>query len=370
MSGLKCLWLISASSVFACAAADPTTPAPKETERLGSTSSALGTAAPGRGCMTSVAGGGWSNGFLPQSTEALTLTFGNWPYGQDAQGHPLIDAVVGLSNGPAQRFSDLGPIVRFNANGGIDARDGDRYVGNFPYITGEPFEVQMSIDISSHRYSVWVRHNDAIGKPFELLANNLAFRSEQQAVTRLDNVGSFVDSASGNLEACSFRYEAPGQCVVSQPGSWDSRAFPLRGGHFLLEFDALPATRDGSPTLDAVIGAAQGVPNTFSSLAPIVRFRPDGKLDARNGSVYAADVDFTYANTTSYHISMDIDAAGGRYSVSVRDPNVDPCAPPTVLARDYAFRSEQAQTTAFDHLGQFVDNDAGALYVCSLNVIY
>jgi hypothetical protein len=27
-------------------------------------------------------------------------------------------------------------------------------------------------------------------------------------------------------------------------------------------------------------------------------------------------------------------------------------------------------TTTFDHLGQFIDNDAGALYVCSLNIIY
>jgi hypothetical protein len=320
--------------------------------------------------MTMMAGGGWSNGFLPQSTEGLTLTFRNWPSGLDGQGRPLIDAVVGLSNGPAAQFSDLGPIVRFNANGGIDARDGDHYVGNFPYITGEPFEVQMSVDISAHRYSVWVRHNDSDVKPFELLASNLAFRTEQQAVTRLDNVGSFVDSASGSLQSCAFRYAAPSQCVVSHSASWDSRAFPLHGGHLLLEFDALPATRDGSPTLDAVIGAAQGVPGAFGDLGPTVRFRPDGKLDARNGSAYAADVDFTYADTTSYHVSMDIDAAAGRYSVSVRDPNLDPDAPPTVLAHDYAFRSEQAQTTAFDHLGQYVDSEAGTLYVCSLNVIY
>jgi hypothetical protein len=27
-------------------------------------------------------------------------------------------------------------------------------------------------------------------------------------------------------------------------------------------------------------------------------------------------------------------------------------------------------TTTFDHLGQFIDNDAGALYACSLNTIY
>jgi hypothetical protein len=305
----------------------------------------------------------------------LTLTFRNYPGGQDAEGRRLIDGVVGLSNGPAQHFTDLGAIVRFNPDGAIDARDGDHYVGSFPYVTGEPFEVEMSIDITSHRYTVWARHADSPAKPFELVAGNLAFRTEQQAVTRLDSVSSFIDSQTGTLDSCDFRYAAPEQCTVSYrqdstPDTWQSRAFPQRGGHFQLQFDALPATRDGSATLDAVIGAASGAPSAFTNLGAILRFRPDGKLDARNGSTYAADLDFPYTSVTSYHVNMDIDADQGRYSVLVKNLETDPNAPPVMLAHDYAFRSEQATTHAFDHLGQFIDSGEGALYMCSLVILY
>lgn len=360
--------------VVGCAATDPSAPQRDASESVGAQRSAMGVVAPSSGCVSATAGGGWVNAFLPQSTLGLTLTFRNWPRGLDAQGHPLIDGVVGLSNGPARRFTDLGPIVRFNPNGYIDARDGDHYTGGFPYITSEPFQVQMSVDVTSHRYTVYARHADSPGKPFELVASNLAFRTEQQAVTRLDNVGAFIDSQTGSLDNCEFLYQAPEQCTVSYqdastPDSWRSRAFPARGGHFQLDFDALPASRDGSPTLDAVIGAAKGAPTAFSKMAVIVRFRPDGKIDVRNGSTYAADVDFPYASVTSYHVNMDIDATRGRYSVTVKN-NETPNAAPTLLARDYAFRTEQAATTSFDHLGQFIDGGAGAVYVCSLAILY
>ncbi len=375
MKGCAGAVALVALGVVGCAATDPAGPQRESNESVGTQRSAMGVVASSRGCVSAVAGGGWVNAFLPQSTLGLTLTFRNWPSGVDAQGHPLIDGVVGLSNGPAGSFGDLGPIVRFNPDGYIDARDGDHYAGGFPYITGEPFQVQMSVDLTTHRYTVYARHTDAPAKPFELVASNLAFRSEQQAVERLDNVGAFIDSQTGSLDNCEFRYEAPEQCTVSYreastPDSWRSRAFPARGGHFQLDFDALPASRDGSATLDAVVGAAQGAPTTFSQLAAIVRFRPDGKIDARNGSTYAADVDFPYASVTSYHVSMDIDTTRGRYSVTVKNNEADPDAAPTLLAHDYAFRAEQASTTSFDNLGQFIDGGEGAVYVCSLTILY
>jgi hypothetical protein len=366
--------VLTALCVVGCGTTDPSASEATEMESVGTQQAAMGVVAPSRGCLEATAGSGWNNAFLPQSTLGLTLTFRNWPGGGDAQGHPVIDGVVGLSNGPAARFADMGPIVRFNPNGYIDARDGDHYAGAFPYKTSEPFEVQMSVDIEQHHYTVYVRHTDALNKPWELLASNLAFRTEQQSATRLDNVGSFIDAPGGSLQSCGFSYQAPEQCTVSYqdattPDTWRSRAFPARSGRFQLDFDALPASRDGSPTLDAVIGASLGAPTSFSKLGTIVRFRPDGKLDARNGATYAADADFSYANTTSYHVNMDIDTVQHRYSVTVKN-NETPDAAPTLLARDYAFRTEQAATSSFDHLGQFIDGGQGAVYVCSLAILY
>lgn len=339
-------------------------------EGLGDATSALGSAVGGHGCDTpAVAGAGWSNSFFPQSTQSFDVMFRAYPQGSDEAGRPLIDGVVGLSNEPATGFTSLGPIVRFNAQGYIDARNGDIYAGAFPYRSFEPYELQLSVDVPSHTYSVWVRHLDAIAKPFELLASRFAFRTQQSSVTRLANVGRFIDSPEGQLQTCAFRYSAPTACSVSRAGAWLGRAFPSKTSRFKLEFDALPAAGP-SGTVDAVIGAASGNPTRFTSLAAIVRFRPDGTFDARNGATYTADTVLSYRDATSYHVTLDIDPARGRYSVFVKDSTSDPEAPATLLAHDYAFRSEQSALGSFDHLGQIVDGDAGTLSVCSLTVVY
>ena len=127
-------------------------------------------------CDTVSAGDGWVNTFIPRSTGEFSVQLRNYP-GSSATP-PLIDTVVGLSNGPADSFADLGPIVRFNEHGQIDARDGDHYVGGFPYRTADgPFEFLMNVSIPTHRYTVWVRHLDSPFKTFELLGDCLLYTS-------------------------------------------------------------------------------------------------------------------------------------------------------------------------------------------------
>jgi hypothetical protein len=313
-------------------------------------------------CSTVAAGDGWMNSFMPQSTGTFSVRLRGYPSGHS------IDTVVGLSDGPADAFSDLGPIVRFNANGNIDARDGDQYVGGFPYTFGVgPFEFQMDVSIPTHRYTVFVRHLDSPYKTFELLGENLRFRTQQSGVTRLDNVGRFTDAAAGDLETCGFLYTGPAACTASQAGSWASRAFPSRSGAIRIEFTATAS----AGSIDAVIGASNGAPAGFSSLAPIVRFRPDGTFDARNGSAYGAVETVPYVAGAVYRIALDIDTPNHRYSAMVRDANQHIYDSPYVtFARDYAFRTEQAGVAALDHVAQFVDGTPGSLSVCNLTVAY
>jgi hypothetical protein len=312
------------------------------------------------------AGDGWVNTFMPQATGSFSVTLRGYP-GTPATP-PTIDTVVGLSNGSADAFSDLGPIVRFNVNGYIDARDGGQYVGGFPYATGVgPFEFKMDVSIPTHRYTVWVRHLDSPSKPFELLGENLRFRNEQSSVMRLDNVGRFTDSAEGHLETCSFVYSAADACTVSSAGAWSNRAFPAESGQVRIEFVASAS----SASIDAVIGASSGAPTGFTSLAPIVRFRPDGTFDARNGSVYAATTSIAYVPEKPYKFVLEIDMANARYSAMVRDasrPIYD--SPYVVIGQDFAFRSEQAHVASLDHLGQFVDGTPGSVSVCNLTIAY
>ena len=313
-------------------------------------------------CYAVGAGDGWVDTFMPQSTGTFSVRL----WGEPSQ--VFLDTVVGLSNGPADSFTDLGPIVRFAPNGIIDARDGDHYTGGFPYRPSDGgFVLEMDVSIPTHTYDVWIQHRDSPSKPFDLLAQNLAFRSEQSQVTRLDNVGRFTDSAQGSLYTCDFQYTAPDACQSAQAGSWLSQGFPTQAGHIRLQFEA---STDSTST-DAVIGASQGAPNAFTSLAAIVRFRPDGTFDARNGSNYSADATVAYVAGKRYQFGLDIDLPHGTYSATVRDWGVAIYDNPgIVFAQNYAFRTEQAQVQSLDHLGQFVDGTPGTLSACDLTVAY
>jgi hypothetical protein len=353
--------LASVSWLLGLSACGPGGAAETQPEQAAQLTSALGTAVSGSACDSATAGGGWVNTFMPQSDGTFSVELNNFV---SAPGTPpQLDAVIGLSNGPAGAFTDMGPIVKFSPEGSIFARNGDHYEGGFPYTTGVgPFAFRLDVNLATHRYDFWVKHNDSPGKTFELLGSNFAFRTEQSGVTRLDNIGRFVDSAQGNIETCEFRYTSPAACRSSQADSWLSQAFPAQTGVLRLEFDATAS--DGS--LDAVIGASNGEPSAFSALGPIVRFNPSGNFDARNGGVYAADSALPYAPGVAYHIALDIDRARAIYSVSVSSAGQTP----VVLAHDYAFRTEQAQVPSLDHLAQFVDGTPGTLSVCALTVEY
>ncbi len=98
-----------------------------------------------------------------------------------------IDSLMGLSNGTpsstSQKFTVFGPIVRFNADGKIDARNGGAYAAasSVSYTANTNYAVRMEIDVPSRTYSAWVNGVQ--------IATNYAFRSEQSTVTQLTHFG-------------------------------------------------------------------------------------------------------------------------------------------------------------------------------------
>jgi hypothetical protein len=337
-----------------------------EAESTGVAAEAIGTSGL-RACHGpgAVAGGGWQNFAVPETTAAtgaFTVQFSAYPNGENGT-LPTIDGVIGFSDGPADAFMDLGPIVQFNLDGGIALRNGDHYEQGSSYRTGiGGFEIQLLIDVGLHQYSGWVRNFNGLNKPFEVMGTNLAFRTQQANVTRLNNIGVFVDSASGELQApCALSYSSPTACASSGPGVWKSQPFAAQTGVFRLEFIATPSTAD----IDAVVGATQGTADAFSDLAAIVRFRPDGTIDARNGGAYSAEATARYYAGRPYWVALDIDRPNGTYSATVA-AGYDA---PVVIAQDYAFRTEQSSISAFDSVAQFVDQTAGSLQVCMLTLV-
>jgi len=315
---------------------------------------------PVEGCDTADAGGGWVNHAVPQSTGVFSAIWSAYPSDHS------IDTVMGFSNGPASSFTDLGPIVRFSPTTGVDLRDGSAYVPTGYGYTGGvgPFQFQLRVDVPAHRYSVWIRRYDALAKPFELLAQDLAFRTEQSEMPKVDDWGSFTDGASGSTTSCGFQRDPANGCFEAKAdGVWVSRPFEQR-----ISRDYATATVHAfvdTANVDAVIGVAKGIPTSFDQLAAIVRFRPDGRMDARRGGAYAADTELIYAPNTYYSIRLELDLQRRTYNVSVTATGTGTVP----LARDYAFRTEQAAITDVDHVAQFVDGTLGALTTCATTTL-
>jgi hypothetical protein len=146
-------------------------------------------------CGTVATAGGpwWNQGFSDQ-TKRFHVEFDATP---SAVG---LDAVIGLAGGTATGFSGLAAIVRFNASGMIDARDGDTYraIFDIPYSAGTAYHFRIDTDVRTHKYSAFVRFAGS----YTPIARDAQFRTEQSGVTHLNDIASKVDGASGSVAIC------------------------------------------------------------------------------------------------------------------------------------------------------------------------
>lgn len=138
---------------------------------------------------------------------------------------------------------------------------------------------------------------------------------------------------------------------------WVDGAFGSNSGTFSVDVDATPASGDE----DALVGLAANAPSTYADLAAIVRFDTNGKLDVRDGDTYRADADFSYRPGERRHLRFDVDTVNHTYSVLDASGEWGGA----YIARDYAFRSEQANVESLGFYGAKVDA-GGALGVCDV----
>ncbi len=102
-------------------------------------------------------------------------------------------------------------------------------------------------------------------------------------------------------------------------------------GNFQVSWDVTPSDSpmDGVVALSNVENAA-----AWGDLSVIVRCKPDGYFDARNGGDYAVDAILNYEAGQTYHVRISVDMTAQTYSVSVAPQG----GPETIIATDYAFR--------------------------------
>jgi Abnormal spindle-like microcephaly-assoc'd, ASPM-SPD-2-Hydin/Fibronectin type III domain len=167
-----------------------------------------------RACFLS--SGEWVNFPLSRvETHGFRISYDATPLSSD------VDAVTGLSSGPASQYTDLAAIIRFNLKGAIDARNGSTYsaISVIPYLAGATYHFIMDINISTHTYNAYVM----LGSVRAPIGVNLAFRTEQASITSLNNLGVMTTRGSHSIcQVAASPDSAP--AITSQPASVSIRA--------------------------------------------------------------------------------------------------------------------------------------------------
>jgi len=137
----------------------------------------------------------WQNSAFTAQTGSFTAQFDATPNGTG------LDGVTGLSVGAAAGFADLAVIVRFNAAGQVDARNGGAYAAAsaIPYTAGTSYRFRLVVDVPSHTYAAYVT---PAGGSEATIGTGFAFRTEQATVTSLANWALFSDA--GTHTVCNF----------------------------------------------------------------------------------------------------------------------------------------------------------------------
>jgi len=168
---------------------------------------------PAPGCITSTTG--FQNTAFASQNGSFTATFDATPNGSG------LDAATGLSQGAAAAYSDMAVIVRFNAGGTIDARNGGAYAAanSIGYTPGTSYHFRLVVDVSSHTYSAYVT---PAGSAEQTIGTGFAFRTEQSGVTSLANWT--LTAVTPSHTVCNFAIAgsqppAPVASVIVTPGS-------------------------------------------------------------------------------------------------------------------------------------------------------
>ncbi len=145
-------------------------------------------------CSTATAGAAWPH-------HAFTANYGTVSVqGDFTPSATTDDAAVALSKGAQTTWSGLAAIVLFNSSGKIVARTGGTYTAaKIAYQANVTYHVRIVANLVTHTYSAYVR---APGGMEQTIGTNLAFRTEQAAVSYLDNWT--IASDAGSLKGCGL----------------------------------------------------------------------------------------------------------------------------------------------------------------------
>lgn len=172
-----------------------------------------------------------------------------------------------------------------------------------------------------------------------------------------DAAGNLASSGDQTFTTLAGVVPVPADCV-SSAGAWQNKVFASQNGTFTAEYDATPSAAN----IDAVTGLSKGAASGYPSLAAAVRFNNVGRVDARNGTAYAAATSIPYTAGTKYRVRLAINMTAKTYSAFVRQGT----GAEQLVGSNYSFRTEQAGATSLDNLGLLATT--GSALACAVTV--
>ncbi|WP_168119710.1 DNRLRE domain-containing protein [Paenibacillus sp. HB172176] len=171
--------------------------------------------------------------------------------------------------------------------------------------------------------------------PFDYTIQNLTEGIHLVRVVAYDNDGL----SSGSNEA---RIVVTDEATYKAEAVWSNTSISQQTGTFTAAFDVIPLNEN----MNGVIGFGQSDAAAYSDMATLLRFNPDGYIDAMNSTAYSSVDTLSYQAGTKYSVVMAVDVVNHTYSAYVTPEG----GTQQTIADDYAFRSQQAAVSALDRL--------------------
>jgi hypothetical protein len=156
--------------------------------------------------------GTWTNTALAQAQSgSFRITFDATPSSAN------VDAVHGLSSGPAFAYANMFVAVRFNIGGYLDARNGSTYsaASAISYAARVSYHFILDVNVATHTYNAYVM----IGSVQTTIGTNLAFRNQLAAVSSLNYVAAMTSTGSSTFCNITLSNSSMTPYITTQPVS-------------------------------------------------------------------------------------------------------------------------------------------------------
>ncbi|MEM1118824.1 MAG: T9SS type A sorting domain-containing protein [Bacteroidota bacterium] len=234
-----------------------------------------------------------------------------------------IDGLIGFGPVAAAGYGDMNILIRFNAEGKIDARNGGGYGADneLIYAPNKLYYFEVDADVAAKTYSVTVT---SPGDEPVVIATDYAFRDNNY--TGEINFISYVQTNTMAGEYMGISHFQMG----SFNGSDFNQEIGTITGDFGFKLSAVPTSNN----INTVLGFGGKEIAGYSDFNIIVRFNDQGAIDVRNGGGYkaAAEVKYSAGDEFGFYIFGNVESA--TYSVVA----IDTEGTETLIADNYAFR--------------------------------